>query len=169
MTTGRSVRGSGGGTRAERESGQRDMGYLMVAEPSAEYDTLGSRIRWIDESPDDTLGEVAGEGGAVSAAGGFSGEYRAPAVGCGRVVRGGLFSPKGAGTGRDPGAVHYDGYAARAGGGPRGAGARAAPGGPAAGSGVPVLPLASGVSGSVRGRGCRRFRLRAGESAVGAR
>ena len=47
--------------KAERESGQQDMGYLMVAEPSAEYDTLGSRIRWIDESPDDTLGEVRGK------------------------------------------------------------------------------------------------------------
>ena len=47
--------------KAERESGQQDMGYLMVAEPSAEYNTLGSRIRWIDESPDDTLGEVQGK------------------------------------------------------------------------------------------------------------
>ena len=47
--------------KAERESGQRDMGYLMVAEPSAEYDTLASRSRWIDESPDDTLGEVRGK------------------------------------------------------------------------------------------------------------
>ena len=47
--------------KAERESGQQDMGYLMVAEPSVEYDTLGSRIRWIDESPDDTLGEVRGK------------------------------------------------------------------------------------------------------------
>ena len=47
--------------KAERESGQRDMGYLMVAEPSAEYDTLASRIRWIDESPDDTLGDVRGK------------------------------------------------------------------------------------------------------------
>ena len=44
--------------KAERESGQHDMGYLMVAEPSAEYGTLASRSRWIDESPDDTLGEV---------------------------------------------------------------------------------------------------------------
>ena len=47
--------------KAERESRQQDMGYLMVAEPSAEYDTLASRIRWIDESPDDTLGEVRGK------------------------------------------------------------------------------------------------------------
>ena len=47
--------------KAERESGQRDVEDLMVAEPSAEYDTLGSRIRWIDESPDDTLGEVRGK------------------------------------------------------------------------------------------------------------
>ena len=44
--------------KAERESGQQDMGYLMVAEPSAEYGSLASRSRWIDESPDDTLGEV---------------------------------------------------------------------------------------------------------------
>ena len=44
--------------KQERESGQHDMGYLMVAEPSAEYDTLASRSRWIDESPDGTLGEV---------------------------------------------------------------------------------------------------------------
>ena len=44
--------------KQERESGQRDMGYLMVAEPSAEYNTLASRSRWIDESPDGTLGEV---------------------------------------------------------------------------------------------------------------
>ena len=44
--------------KAERKSGQQDMGYLMVAEPRAEYGTLASRRRWIDESPDDTLGEV---------------------------------------------------------------------------------------------------------------
>ena len=44
--------------KVERKSGQQDMGYLMVAEPRAEYDTLASRRRWIDESPDDTLGEV---------------------------------------------------------------------------------------------------------------
>ena len=37
--------------KAERESGERDTGYLMVAEPSAEYYTLGARSRWIDESP----------------------------------------------------------------------------------------------------------------------
>ena len=47
--------------KAERETGQQDMGYLMVAEPSAEYDTLASRSRWIDESPDGTLGEVRGK------------------------------------------------------------------------------------------------------------
>ena len=47
--------------KAERETGQQDMGYLMVAEPSAEYDTLASRIRWIDDSPDETLGEVRGK------------------------------------------------------------------------------------------------------------
>ena len=44
--------------KEERKSGQQDMGYLMVAEPRAEYGTLASRRRWIDESPDDTLGEV---------------------------------------------------------------------------------------------------------------
>ncbi len=44
--------------KAERESRQHDMGYLMVAEPRAEYDSLASRSRWIDESPDDTLDEV---------------------------------------------------------------------------------------------------------------
>ena len=44
--------------RAERESRQQDMGYLMVAEPRAEYGSLASRSRWIDKSPDDTLGEV---------------------------------------------------------------------------------------------------------------
>ena len=37
------------------------MGYLMVAEPPAEYGSLASRSRWIDESPDDTLGEVRGK------------------------------------------------------------------------------------------------------------
>ena len=44
--------------KTERESGQQDMGYLMVAEPRAEYGTLASRRRWIDASPDDTLDEV---------------------------------------------------------------------------------------------------------------
>ena len=44
--------------KSERESRQKDMGYLMVAEPRAEYGSLASRSRWIDESPDDTLGEV---------------------------------------------------------------------------------------------------------------
>ena len=44
--------------KTERESGQQDMGYLMVAEPPAEYSTLASRSRWLDKSPDDTLGEV---------------------------------------------------------------------------------------------------------------
>ena len=46
--------------KAERESGQRDMGYLMVAEPPTEYDTFASRSRWIGESPDDTLGRCGG-------------------------------------------------------------------------------------------------------------
>ena len=44
--------------RAERESRQHDMGYLMVAEPRAEYGSLASRSRWIEEIPDDTLAEV---------------------------------------------------------------------------------------------------------------
>ena len=61
--------------KAERESGQRDMGYLMVAEPSAEYDTLGARSRWIGESPDGTLGEVRGKEAEYRRLEG-SGEYR---------------------------------------------------------------------------------------------
>ena len=61
--------------RSERESGQRDMGYLMVAEPSAEYDTLGARSRWIGESPDGTLGEVRGKEAEFRRLEG-SGEYR---------------------------------------------------------------------------------------------
>ena len=86
--------------RAERESGQRDMGYLMVAEPSAEYGSLASRSRWIDESPDDTLGEVQGKEAqfrrlVVSA------EYRhrqlVADAWCAAFVQ-----PKGAGAGRDP-------------------------------------------------------------------
>ena len=86
--------------RAERESGQRDMGYLMVAEPSAEYGSLASRSRWIDESPDDTLGEVRGKEAqfrrlVVSA------EYRhrqlVADAWCAAFVQ-----PKGAGVGRDP-------------------------------------------------------------------
>ena len=44
--------------RAERDSRQHDMGYLMVAEPRAEYGSLASRSRWIEEVPDDTLDEV---------------------------------------------------------------------------------------------------------------
>ena len=44
--------------RAERESRQHDMGYLMVAEPRREYGSLASRSRWIEEIPDDTLDEV---------------------------------------------------------------------------------------------------------------
>ena len=44
--------------RAERESRQHDMGYLMVAEPRAEYGSLASRSRWIEQIPDDTLDEV---------------------------------------------------------------------------------------------------------------
>ena len=44
--------------KAERESQQHDMGYLMVAEPRTEYASLASRSRWLEEIPDDTLDEV---------------------------------------------------------------------------------------------------------------
>ena len=73
--------------RAERESGQRDMGYLMVAEPSAEYGGLGARSavgRWIVGRH---AGGGAGEGGGVPAAGGVGG-VSAPVVGGGCVVCG---------------------------------------------------------------------------------
>ena len=86
--------------KAERESGQRDMGYLMVAEPSAKYDTLGSRIRWIAESPDDTLGEVRGKEAQFRRLV-VSGEYRhrqlVADAWCVAFVQ-----PKGVGAGRDP-------------------------------------------------------------------
>ena len=86
--------------KAERESGQQDMGYLMVAEPSAEYDTLGSRIRWIDESPDDTLGEVRGKEAQFRRLV-VSGEYRhrqlVADAWCAAFVQ-----PKGTGAERDP-------------------------------------------------------------------
>ena len=86
--------------KAERESRQQDMGYLMVAEPSAEYDTLGSRIRWIDESPDDTLGEVRGKEAQFRRLV-VSGEYRhrqlVADTWCAAFVQ-----VKGVGTGRDP-------------------------------------------------------------------
>ena len=42
--------------KTEREYGQRDFGF--VAESRAEYDSLASRGRSIDDAPDDTLGEV---------------------------------------------------------------------------------------------------------------
>ena len=61
--------------RAERESGQRDMGYLMVAEPSAEYGGLGARSAWVDGLSDDTLGEVQGKEAEFRRLEG-SGEYR---------------------------------------------------------------------------------------------
>ena len=51
--------------RAERESRQHDMGYLMVAEPRAEYGSLASRSRWIEEIPDDTLERSETEGRTV--------------------------------------------------------------------------------------------------------
>ena len=86
--------------KAERESGQQDMGYLMVAEPAAEYDTLGSRIRSIDESPDDTLGEVQGKEAQFRRLV-VSGEYRhrqlVADAWCAAFVQ-----PKGVGAGRDP-------------------------------------------------------------------
>ena len=86
--------------KAERESGQQDMGYLMVAKPSAEYDTLASRSRWIDESPDDTLGEVRGKEAQFRRMV-VSGEYRhrqlVADAWCAAFVQ-----PKGVGTGRDP-------------------------------------------------------------------
>ena len=90
--------------KAERESGQRDMGYLMVAEPSAEYYTLGARSRWIGESPDGTLGEVQGKEAEFRRLEG-SGEYRqrwlVADAWCAAFVQ-----AKGAGTGpaagRDP-------------------------------------------------------------------
>ena len=86
--------------KAERESRQQDMGYLMVAEPSAEYDTLASRIRWIDESPDDTLGEVRGKEAQFRRLV-VSGEYRhrqlVADAWCAAFVQ-----PKGVGAGRDP-------------------------------------------------------------------
>lgn len=80
--------------KVERECTQRDLGYLMVAEPSAEYDTLASRSRWIDESPDDTLGEVRGEGGGVSVVGGIGG-VPAPVAGCGCLVCGACSAERG--------------------------------------------------------------------------
>ena len=86
--------------KAERESGQQDMGYLMVAEPSVEYDSLGSRIRWIDESPDDTLGEVRGKEAQFRRLV-VSGEYRhrqlVADAWCAAFVQ-----SKGVGAGRDP-------------------------------------------------------------------
>ena len=45
--------------KLERESRQHDWGHLMVAEPrAAEYGSLTSRSRWIEETPDDTLDGV---------------------------------------------------------------------------------------------------------------
>ena len=79
------------------------MGYLMVAEPSAGYDTLGSRIRWIDESPDDTLGEVRGKEAQFRRLV-VSGEYRhrqlVADAWCAAFVQ-----PKGAGM--DPALCHH--------------------------------------------------------------
>ena len=44
--------------RVERESGQQDMEYRMVAEPRAEYNAIASRSRAISQAPDDTLHDV---------------------------------------------------------------------------------------------------------------
>ncbi|MYN68491.1 MAG: N-6 DNA methylase [Acidobacteria bacterium] len=44
--------------RVERDSGQQDMGRLMVAETRPEYGSLASLSRGVDESPDGTLGDV---------------------------------------------------------------------------------------------------------------
>jgi len=43
--------------RQERE-GQQDMLHLMVAEPSAEYNSITSRTQGIDQAPDDTIDEI---------------------------------------------------------------------------------------------------------------
>ena len=44
--------------KLERENRLPDWGHLMVAEPRAEYGSLASRSRWLEESPDGTLDEV---------------------------------------------------------------------------------------------------------------
>ena len=44
--------------KLERENRLPDWGHLMVAEPRAEYGSLASRSRWLEESSDDTLDEV---------------------------------------------------------------------------------------------------------------
>ena len=44
--------------KLERENRLPDWGHLMVAEPRAEYGSLASRSRWLEEIPDDTLDEV---------------------------------------------------------------------------------------------------------------
>ena len=91
--------------KAERESGQRDMGYLMVAEPAAEYYTLGARSRWIDESPDGTLGEVRGKEAEFRRLEG-SGEYRrrwlVADAWCAAFVQGKGVGADAAAGGRDP-------------------------------------------------------------------
>jgi len=45
--------------KQERDDGQMDLGLPMVAEGRAEYDTLASRSRGIDEAPDDSLEAIA--------------------------------------------------------------------------------------------------------------
>ena len=44
--------------KQEREAGQQDMLHMMVAEPEAEYNSLATRTRGIDEVPDDTIAEI---------------------------------------------------------------------------------------------------------------
>ena len=44
--------------KLERDKRLPDWGHLMVAEPRAEYGSLASRSRWIEEIPDDTLDGV---------------------------------------------------------------------------------------------------------------
>ena len=90
--------------KTERESGQRDMGYLMVAEPSAEYYTLGARSRWIGESPDGTLGEVRGkeeEFRRFEGSGEFRHRWSVADAWCAAFVQG-KGAADGTGAGRDP-------------------------------------------------------------------
>lgn len=42
----------------EERVGKRDMIHLMAAEPKAEYNSIAALRRGIDETPDDTIGEV---------------------------------------------------------------------------------------------------------------
>lgn len=44
--------------KQERDSGQQDMLHMMVAEQSAEYNSIEAQTRGIDEAPDETLDEI---------------------------------------------------------------------------------------------------------------